>query len=381
MKWLDFQYTRRDDGDDSDAQNNLVLPPELLVHVIRQIENPLERWQTAARLAMAGAFGREWKDHLRTVWSNEAGAIGCSTTAGPYRTVDDLKYAAYMAGYSTRGLKKADLLALIPQTVPPGLVDAARVALRDRRVARDIDAYLNTTDDEGERITATDAKKTYCLNDDDLDDLAYEPRRNPHYRSGPPMRLYEVRDLVVVAIRKHGGQAALVAVQAAANTRRHTRATERHRRREAEKQDRRNDLVEAGVPVDHPIARWYVENGIDTLPYVVACVQRDRDLRAALAQRGLELREDSRLCENYVKRGRGTVHEIVDIMDEMRFYHAHTNYATYRKEIYNRHGYNMDASEISEQAKARAWRILLKRRSKEWLMQHLPPSLCARLVS
>lgn len=64
---------------------------------------------------------------------------------------------------------------------------------------------------------------------------------------------------------------------------------------------------------------------------VVENAQRDRQqradiLRQALEARGLTLRSDSRLCEGFVEYGRGDVASIVNTMDEMRFFHAHTRY-------------------------------------------------------
>lgn len=53
---------------------------------------------------------------------------------------------------------------------------------------------------------------------------------------------------------------------------------------------------------------------------------REKVLRAALAVRGLQLRSDSRLCEQYIWFGEGSIHKLVDTMDEMRFYFAHTSY-------------------------------------------------------
>lgn len=53
---------------------------------------------------------------------------------------------------------------------------------------------------------------------------------------------------------------------------------------------------------------------------------REKELKAALALRGLELRSDSRLCEQYIWFGEGDIDRLVDTMEEMRFYFAHTSY-------------------------------------------------------
>jgi XPA protein C-terminus len=368
----------------------MLLPPEVLVNVVQQIEAPVDRWQTAASLAMAGAFGREWKEYLRPVWAAEAEALGKSAEAGPYTTVDDLKHAAFMAGLPTRGLKKAGLLALVPQIVPPCVVDAAREALRERRIDRDVEEYLDSDADHGRRITATEAKATYCLREEDVDALVYEERRNPHYRSGPPMRLFSVRDVVVAAYERHGGKAALAAAQAASRTRKAARQTKREAEQRARHEALAAALDQAGVSslqIDHPRAAAFVADGMGGYAeHVVACIARDVELRAALAERGLPFREDSRLCESYIRHGERSVAEIVDIMDEMRFYHEHTDYAIERRDLYRRHGDYRSATEISEMAKARVWTQLAKQltagplnKTGQRLLARLPPSLRRRL--
>ncbi|GAQ90326.1 hypothetical protein KFL_006280010, partial [Klebsormidium nitens] len=72
--------------------------------------------------------------------------------------------------------------------------------------------------------------------------------------------------------------------------------------------------------------------GQDSLEYVrgqiVAPASRTKELTQALGLRRLELRDDSRLCNDYIEFGVGDIDEIVDIMDEMRLYYAHTTTQT-----------------------------------------------------
>jgi hypothetical protein len=49
-------------------------------------------------------------------------------------------------------------------------------------------------------------------------------------------------------------------------------------------------------------------------------------LSAALAERGLRLRGDSSVCKQYVNGARDDLDDVVDIMDEMRFYYERTAY-------------------------------------------------------
>jgi hypothetical protein len=51
-------------------------------------------------------------------------------------------------------------------------------------------------------ITATIVKKEYRLNDQDLQLLPVVTTRNPHYRNGPPMRLYSLKLVKAVSDSK-----------------------------------------------------------------------------------------------------------------------------------------------------------------------------------
>ena len=50
-----------------------------------------------------------------------------------------------------------------------------------------------------------------------------------------------------------------------------------------------------------------------------------------LAARGLALRTDSRLCQQYIQGAKLSLGGVVNIMDEMRFYFAHTDYEETRE--------------------------------------------------
>lgn len=65
--------------------------------------------------------------------------------------------------------------------------------------------------------------------------------------------------------------------------------------------------------------------------------QRREQLQIAFQPRGLEIRDDSRLCRKYIDSGEGSVDHIAKIMDEMRFYHSETEYATILGAAYNQH--------------------------------------------
>ncbi|GJJ68729.1 hypothetical protein EMPS_01075 [Entomortierella parvispora] len=66
------------------------------------------------------------------------------------------------------------------------------------------DGYVN-------RITRTRALDQYELTTDDLDTLPCTVHQNPHYRNGPPMRLYNEVKVEKLALRVHGGHCGISA--------------------------------------------------------------------------------------------------------------------------------------------------------------------------
>lgn len=171
--------------------------------------------------------------------------------------------------------------------------------------------------DSGQILTKTDAKRRYAMTDADLVSLPHIEVRNPHYRRASDMKLFVRKYVKSAALRKHGGKEGLV------------KRRERNRR--------------AGEKRSHTIQR--------------AKDARKIELTAALADRGLELRPDSRLCEEYVERGRHTLEFVVDTMEEMRFFHRHTNYVEFMRDIkdeYRECGERWDHDQVSEEAKQRA---------------------------
>jgi hypothetical protein len=86
-------------------------------------------------------------------------------------------------------------------------------------------------------------------------------------------------------------------------------------------------------------------------------------LKHKLATHGCKLRDDSRLCWNYIESNIGNVDEIVEIMCEMKFYYEHTKYGRMlkrklRKKRRNGDDYNYD--DVSKIAKNDALELYCK---------------------
>jgi len=137
-------------------------------------------------------------------------------------------------------------------------------------------------------ITKTEAKKLYCLTDNDLEDVDCITGSNTFNRSMVSY-LYEEEDLKNAAIAKHG-------------------SLENLEKKLELKQKKKEEL--AKKKMDH------VEF-------------RRKELEEYLAKFGLTIRSDSAICSNYINYGEKSglgKEEIGRIMSEMKFYFDKTNY-------------------------------------------------------
>ncbi|KAJ3373000.1 hypothetical protein HDU91_001433, partial [Kappamyces sp. JEL0680] len=111
-----------------------------------------------------------------------------------------------------------------------------------------------------QKITATRAKSEFKLTERDLEDIPCVHVQNPYYRSSAPMRLYRLIEVKAAAQAKHGGEQGL----------------EEKKRKSAEAAEKR--AITKKKKVD----------------------DRGAILRTALESVGLELRQDSRLCQDFI---------------------------------------------------------------------------------
>lgn len=64
--------------------------------------------------------------------------------------------------------------------------------------------------------------------------------------------------------------------------------------------------------------------------------ERKRQLTVALRKNGLELRDDSALCQGYILYGLGELDTTVDTMIEMNWFYTQTNYKAILQDLYDR---------------------------------------------
>lgn len=189
-------------------------------------------------------------------------------------------------------------------------------------------------------IARTYAKKEYSLTDSDLENLPYLECRNPHYRFDAPMILYLHRMLHEYSLKKRGSQTSLV-----------------------NKKCKREEISEKRK---------------QTIEWKMQALRTQ--LIGALNKRGLELREDSRLCDQFIEKGSPNVNEVVRIMEEMKFYHEQTEYTSFYREVFNdwkhEYGFKVDLDEVSDAAKHLALDAWIKKEKDfETMMQKVPLSL------
>lgn len=176
-------------------------------------------------------------------------------------------------------------------------------------------------------ITKTSAKEQYRLTNAELDIIPHKQVRNPRFRCAAPMRLYDVVDLVAFC----------------ENNNRRAPVERRARQPRQNKQgERREKLI------------------------------------SALSALGCTLRNDSRLCDEYIKSGKGDANEIAVIMCEMKFYFDKTNY----RNILNKNIQDArecdewyDYDDMSEISKYEALQRYCRKHANNLRMDEIPESL------
>ena len=183
-----------------------------------------------------------------------------------------------------------------PSAAPPAAPPAPpNVAQLTNEVNRLLTQNFLTRDSS---ITLSRAYTLFRLTRRELDAIPYDAVKNPHYSSGPPMRLYNVGDLADACIAKYTAKGTTLA-QAKAKR---VLATQRR------------------------------ENTIEQRRAL-----RTVELTQALAARHLELRFDSRLCDNYINNTADalSLEAVVNRMEQMHILHVHTPYAAVVDEVRN----------------------------------------------
>ena len=182
---------------------------------------------------------------------------------------------------------------------------------------------------KGARITLTEARK-FKLTDEDLECLPCEEAYIRVYRQ--VATFYNKKDVIALRLSKYGGF---------------------HVKRESAAHAKRLDkLKQLNIDPDHVCAGAFVKNGVGGIKglrerfdmyskhdfpesdwelifsgkLTIDGARRKKEMRRALAERGLKLRGDSYLCTKYINEGAGDLDDIAKKMKIMHILHTHTNY-------------------------------------------------------
>jgi hypothetical protein len=152
------------------------------------------------------------------------------------------------------------------------------------------------------RITVTEAKTTYRLKEEHLVGMDEELQTNPVRRRAPAMRLYLEREVMLAQWEKDD-------------------------KKLRDKAERARDRAINGPRPRAPPAP-------KTLAQLARTARKNRKiaLTARLEDHGLELRSDSRMCEEYVQYG-GDIDTVVQMMIEMEFFVTRTRYSEFFDQI------------------------------------------------
>eukprot|EP00798_Chlamydomonas_sp_ICE-L_P026276 gene26276-biopygen11211 len=152
------------------------------------------------------------------------------------------------------------------------------------------------------------------------------------YWSAAPMRLYLIRDVARVALKKHASSShTRIRVPAiSADERRTSRETLLSKKLGDMTLDSRIFSVSGSACRARDL---YVNSGrgggaMKVAADIIATNTRLHILERALEDRGCELRSDSRLCTGFVDNDDGDPEDIAVSMLEMKFFHNHTEYAS-----------------------------------------------------
>lgn len=237
---------------------------------------------------------------------------------------------------------------------------------------------------ESKKITKRTAKDVYGLTDKEIDSLPFITTKNPIFKRAVEMRLFNLSDVREVSRKKFGTEQALEEYQQKKRVKAEKARQTRKQKKEAQKNDRYTKVKEylqnkgysERAISSSSYLRDYINTGYDEY---IECFEREEYLKELLHERGLELRDDSKLCESYIENGTPDEHKVVEIMEEMDFFFKHTDYQKFMNSIMNEEPIDremkIDSIDASEEAKNKA----LSKWCKEKVKNGMCPTDCEEL--
>ena len=225
-----------------------------------------------------------------------------------------------------------------------------------------------------EMICLSDAKSDYFLTQGDLTNLEYIEKNNPHYRRASSMKLFNKINIIDVFCDKYD-----VTYDQVEEKRKELLNMKNSKRTEKMKK-RKEQLVNIlnENRINPNINNRDFDNYLDgrePVQNIAGKIIRERELKNMLQQKGLQLRSDSKLCDDYIEGCSDlSVHEIVETMETMNFLYTKTNYRNIMNNVIEnqRNNYYGDRHVDYVDASYTAKRIAIKEWIKKNHIDNLP---------
>ena len=175
--------------------------------------------------------------------------------------------------------------------------------------------WIRALKDPETMLNVTAVKERYKLKDKDLDEISCELKDNPYHRSRPPMRLYKVVDLIPL-YNARGGQEDNAKYWDFLTPEKHAA-------------DHKADAKE----IDKCEKKKAKADEVDRIRNEIT-FGRKKILIDELTKLECTLRDDSKLCNQFISNGVGNPFQIAQIMREMKFYYDETTYARDLNDIF-----------------------------------------------
>jgi len=201
-------------------------------------------------------------------------------------------------------------------------------------------------------ISATDAKKRWYLNDTDLLQLNVCNKTNMYKTN---IRLFNKTDLFEYALFKYNGSKNLkIFIDnkiIKSNKLKETKLKNiliKENIKNIRKEFLISKLIENNLEIDDDLTtcNQYINNERDDIVNIITILQeykkiknnkldRKNKLTIKLHENGLELRNDSRVCDDYINGIRNNMDEVITIMLEMNFFIKKTQYKNIMNNLIN----------------------------------------------
>ena len=347
------------------------LPPLCLESIAHQAyaicKDIRERAQIAASLAIVGNMQTEYISHhlydmidegslkarndalflnteSRSKWHDIVQA--CISVNKADIQLEKLREVCKKIGTTTSGSKAKVMQTIeLRRCIIDTLLEQPPLSPRKCQIRPSVRRLVAALKDPDVRITVTTAKIQYKLKEKDIVDLVCDERCNPYGQHKPPMRLYKVIDIIPIFNTQHGYKddtthwAFMNEEQLLEDQRKLKRMLNRTTFIE-ETLKKHNTTFDELKIVDNEchlsrihssnISRQDIEGYIEVLARRI--INR-KHLETELGKVGCKLRDDSRLCRNYIMCQQGNLKTIVDTMCEMKFFFDETNYAKNLKRL------------------------------------------------